>query len=161
MLVTTLLCVVCCGLSSTALASADWLPISNDDLQMQNEPKAPGAPAIVLYRQVDRNDAEFREDNYLRIKILTEEGRSAADVHLAFVRNRMAIRDVAARVIHPDGRIVNFDGNTYEKELAESKDIDAREKTFTLPDVQVGCIIEQQYAPQLPELPGLQFALDT
>ena len=37
-----------------ARAADDWLPINEDDLKMTSEPAAPGAPAILLYRQVDR-----------------------------------------------------------------------------------------------------------
>ena len=56
----------------------DWLPISPDELKMTSEPKAMGAPAIFLYRQVDRDDNGPNEAVYARIKILTEEGRKYA-----------------------------------------------------------------------------------
>jgi hypothetical protein len=136
---------VACWITSSASAAADWLPVSAEELQMRSEPKAPGAPAIMLYSQIDQNDVDHREDVCERIKILTDEGRSAGDIHLPFYRNRVAVRDIAARVIHPDGRIVNRDGTVYEKVIAESKDIDAREKTFTLPDVEPGCIVENRF----------------
>jgi len=42
----------------------DWQAISPDELHMTGEPKAPGAPAIYLYRQVDRNDQDYREFVY-------------------------------------------------------------------------------------------------
>ena len=38
--------------------AADWLPVTSEDLQMTREPKAPGAAAIYLYTQVDRDDTE-------------------------------------------------------------------------------------------------------
>jgi len=59
------------------ISGDEWQPIDPADLKMTSEPKAPGAPAIYLYRQVDRNDASkaATEYNYVRIKILTEEGR--------------------------------------------------------------------------------------
>jgi hypothetical protein len=136
---------VACWITGGASAAEIWPPVSAEELQMRDESKAPGAPAIMLYIQVDRNDVENREDVYERIKILTDEGRSAGDINLGFYRNRAAIRDIAARVIHPDGRIVNFDGTVYEKVVAESKDLDSREKTFTLPDVEPGCILELRY----------------
>ena len=34
----------------------DWLPVTQAELKMTSEPLAPGAPAIILYRQVDRDD---------------------------------------------------------------------------------------------------------
>ena len=60
-----------------AKAGVAFQPVSPDELKMTSEPLAPGAPAIILYRQVDRDDNSrtSHEDNYFRIKILTEEGR--------------------------------------------------------------------------------------
>src|SRR5512133_4136523 len=39
------------------LASDTFRPVSPEELKMTSEPKAPGAPAIILYRQVDRDDS--------------------------------------------------------------------------------------------------------
>ena len=52
-------------------------PAFPEELKMTSEPLAPGAPAVILYRQVERDDngRTSHEDNYVRIKILTEEGR--------------------------------------------------------------------------------------
>jgi hypothetical protein len=61
---------------ATVLAGVGFQPISPEELKMTSEPLAPGAPAVILYRQVDRDDngRTSHEDNYVRIKILTEEG---------------------------------------------------------------------------------------
>ena len=61
-------------------AGDEWLPITPEELKMTSDPKAPGAPAITLYRQVDRDDSDPmrpHEYNYVRKKIFTEEGRKA------------------------------------------------------------------------------------
>ena len=42
--------------SGPATRADDWLPITPEELKMTGDPKAPGAPAIYLYRQVDRRD---------------------------------------------------------------------------------------------------------
>ena len=65
-------------------------PVRPEELKMTSVPEAPGAPAIYLYRQVDRNDESrvASEYNYARIKILTEEGRKYADVEIPFVREQ-------------------------------------------------------------------------
>ena len=42
--------------ASPAQASLGFQPISQDELKMTSEPQAPGAPAIILFRQVDRDD---------------------------------------------------------------------------------------------------------
>jgi hypothetical protein len=55
---------------------------------MTGEPLALGAPAVILYRQVDRDDngRTSHEDNYVRIKILTEERRTFGDVEIPFFK---------------------------------------------------------------------------
>src|SRR5690349_8348831 len=71
-------------------AAADWPPITPDELKMTSDPLAPGAPAVILYRQVDRDDRGLtaHEDNFVRIKILTDEGRKYADVEIPFFKER-------------------------------------------------------------------------
>jgi hypothetical protein len=70
-------------------ASADERqPISQEELKMTSVPEAPGAAAVYLYRQVDRNDSSraASEYNYVRIKVLTEEGRNQANVGIGLSR---------------------------------------------------------------------------
>src|SRR6266849_6710090 len=69
-------------------ASVGFQPVSPEELRMTNEPQAPGAPAIILYRQVDRVDSgtAAHEDNYVRIKVFKEEGRKYADVEIPFLK---------------------------------------------------------------------------
>lgn len=126
-------------------AADEWLPISPEELKMTSLPEAPGAPAIYLYRQVDRNDQESHEYNYVRIKILTEEGRKNADVEIPFFKESGDVRGIKARTIRPDGSVANFDGKVYEKTVVKVKGLRYLAKTFTLPDVQVGSIIEYHY----------------
>ena len=91
-------------------ASDEWLPVTPEELKMTSEPNAPGAPAVILYRQVDRNDSNraATEYNYVRIKILTEEGRNRANVEIAFTKRLENVSGIRARTIRPDGSIANF-----------------------------------------------------
>lgn len=138
-------------LPTRAYAGEEWLPVSPDELKMMSEPMAPHAPAIYLYRQVDRNDAEYRESTYARIKIFTEEGRKYADIEIPFVKGHGNIKGIQARTIHPDGSIVNFDGKIYERMIVKAKGVKFLAKTFTMPDVQTGSIIEYRYTRFNPE----------
>lgn len=112
---------------------------------MTREPLAPGATAILLYRQVDRDDTGPSESNYERIKVLTEEGRKFADVEIPFDKKTEGVRAIHARTIRPDGSIVNFTGTIYEKPIVQARGVKLLAKTFTMPDVQVGSIIEYRY----------------
>jgi Domain of Unknown Function with PDB structure (DUF3857) len=127
----------------------EWQPVDPADLKMTSEPKAPGASAIYLYRQVDRKDAArgSTEYNYLRIKILTEEGRRYANVEIPFFRKEasITISNVKARCIRPDGTVVNFDGKFIDKMIEKTKGEKVLARTFSIPDVQVGSIVEYHF----------------
>ena len=123
----------------------DWLPITAEDLQLTDEPAAPKAPAIYLYRQVDRSDRSHWEQVYVRVKVLTDEGRSQGNVAIRFDKEREIVHDIEARTIRPDGSVIKFDGTVYEKPLLEGRGMHVMTKTFSLPEVQPGCIIEYRY----------------
>jgi transglutaminase-like putative cysteine protease len=138
---------ICVWAAPRAEAGVGFQAVSPDELKMTSEPLAAGAPAIILYRQVDRDDngKTNHEDRYYRIKILTEEGRKRADVEIPFFKEDEELVHVRARTIRPDGSITNYDGKVFEKDLVRKKGSGVRAKTFTLPDVQVGGIIEYSY----------------
>ncbi len=137
----------------TPSLATDWLPVNPDELKMTGEPQAPGAPAIILYRQVDRDDSGLtaHENDYVRIKILKEEGRKYADVEIPFFKGNGNIVNIHARTIRPDGSIANFEGKAFDKSIMKAKGLKYMAKTFTLPDVQVGSVIEYYYTLDLPE----------
>src|SRR4030081_4104109 len=95
---------------SLVSAGVGFQPVSPEELKMTSEPQAPGAPAIILYRQVDRDDRGMtaHEDDYFRIKILTEEGRKYADIEIPFFKEAGNIVIIHARTVKPDGSIVNL-----------------------------------------------------
>jgi Domain of Unknown Function with PDB structure (DUF3857) len=134
--------------------AADWPPISPEELTMTSEPLAPGAPAIILYRQVDRDDSgqTAQETDFERIKILKEEGRKYADIEIPFVKGSgSSIGKIKGRTIRADGSISNFEGKPFDKSIVKAKGLKYMAKTFTLPNVEVGCIIEYSYTRDFPE----------
>jgi hypothetical protein len=137
---------LCCAVFCLRLATASdgFQPVTPEELKMTGEALAPGAPAIILYRQVDRKDLGRgnTEYNYVRIKVLTEEGRKYANIEIPYLRQQTAISNIHARTIHPDGTILNFDGKAYDQVISKSKTEKFLAKTFTVPDVQVGSIVE-------------------
>src|ERR1700739_1219512 len=121
-------------------------PLSPDELKMTSEPKAPGAPAVILFREVYRDDngRTSHEDNYYRIKCLAEEGRKFADVAVEFAKGNDVV-NVHARTIQPDGSVAEFDGKIFEKTIVKARGRQVLATTFTLPAVKVGSIIEYFY----------------
>ena len=139
------------GLTQPVAAGDEWQPITPEELKMTSVPEAPGAPAVFLYREVNRNDMGVQggrgatEYNYIRIKVLTEEGRKFANVDIPFEKTRTNISSIRARTIRPDGTIAIFDGKVYEQTVEKTQGVKYLAKSFTLPDVQVGSIIEYHY----------------
>lgn len=137
----------------TSLWSIGFQPVSPEDLKMTSEAKAPGAPAIILFREVDRDDRgnTAHEDVYFRIKILTEEGRKYGDIEIPFFKGQGNIVNIHARTIRPDGTIVDFSGKAFDKSIVKARGVKYMAKTFTLPDVQVGSVLEYYYTEDLAE----------
>jgi hypothetical protein len=151
------LCVFTAAFFAITLSTSAWAvgfqPVSPDELKMMSEPKAPGAPAIILFHEVNRDDRGLtaHEDVYFRIKILTEEGRKYADIEIPFFKEEGQIVNIHARTIKPDGSIVEFNGKAFDKSIVKARGVRYMAKTFTLPDVQVGCILEYYYTVDLSE----------
>jgi uncharacterized protein DUF3857 len=95
---------------------------------------------------VDRSDLRVagHEHNYIRIKILTEAGRDSANIVIPY-QDKMSISAIRARTVRPDGSVVNFDGQVFKTTMEKKRDSKFLAKTFTVPDVQVGSIIEYRY----------------
>lgn len=128
-----------------AHAKDDWLPISPEDLALKDNPAQPGSSAMILYRSVERNDQMGSEREYIRIKIFTEEGKQYADVSMPPFDREFKVSGVQGRTIHPDGTIVPFSGQVFEKVVERSQGVKVVTKSFTMPDVTPGSIIEYRY----------------
>lgn len=126
----------------------DFRPPTPEELALKDVAYAPGAAAVVLdWVEID-DDPLSVSSEYYRIKILTEEGRKYADVEVPYfagypVNGR--VTDISARTIQPDGRIVPFEGKVYDKVVYKAGGLRLRAKTFSLPDVQPGSILEYRY----------------
>src|SRR5215831_7792525 len=136
------ICVACC-LPSLA-QKEDWLPITPADLELKEVPGNPGAPAIQLYYANYVDDLADSEFVYTRIKILNEGGKKYADVEIP-AGVGITVDNLKARTIHPDGSIVEFTGKPFEKTIFKGRGVKVLAKTFTLPDVTVGSIVEYKY----------------
>src|SRR4029077_15636889 len=135
------LMVIVAGLLLTARnASGDeWKPVTPEELKMTSLPEAPGAPAVILYREVNRDDGRTpHEDNYVRVKALTDEGRKYANVEIPFFKESGNVHNVQGRSVRPSGSVVPFDGKVVDQTIVKAKGVKYLAKTFTLPDVQVG-----------------------
>ena len=127
----------------------DWQPITQRDLEMKQVPGNPGADAIQLYYADFINDQDQTEFFYARIKVLNEKGKSHADVELVIPPDG-SISGLKARTIQPDGRITEFTGKPFQKTVIKTRGVKVLAKSFTMPEVNVGSIIEYKYKIEWP-----------
>ncbi|MBZ5530681.1 MAG: DUF3857 and transglutaminase domain-containing protein [Acidobacteriia bacterium] len=127
----------------------DWLPVTPQDLQIKNVPGNSNASALQLYFSYFKNDNENFISVYKRIKILNDAGKKYADVEIE-IGPGQSLKTVAARTIHPDGAIVEFKDKPLEKTVLKARGVKYVAKTFTLPEVTVGSIVEVRWTINLP-----------
>ncbi len=150
-------CLILAMLPQVASAGASigigFQPVSSQELSMTSEPAAPNASAIILYRQVDRFDLgrNGHQDNYFRIKILTDAGRSYADVEIPFYKEEYDVTNIHARSIAPNGTVTNYDGKIFDKTIVKARGMRYLAKVFTLPNVEKGSILEYYYTYDYPD----------
>lgn len=132
------------GINSLARA-AEWPQISKEELAMTDDAKNPGASAILLYREVNSDDLKSLHSEYLRIKILNDEGKKYADIEIPYLEKEVQIENIRARTVRPDGTPVEFNGQIFDRTVLRGRRIKVQVKTLTLPEVQNGSIIEYSY----------------
>jgi hypothetical protein len=127
----------------------EWPPLSAEERSMTSFPEQPGAVAVVLLRDEESDDAHNHRMVYVRIKVLAEPGRRYADVEIPYSRRHFIIYDVSGRTVHSDGTIIPFSGKPFDKVVVRAKkhgeELRYQVKSFSLPDVQVGSILEYRY----------------
>jgi hypothetical protein len=127
-----------------------WLPVTQQDWAIKEVPHNPGASAIQLYLRYYKDDNDKFILVYKRIKILRDAGKKYADVAIE-IEPDQSLRQLTARTLHPDGSIVEFQGKPFEKTIIKARGIKYLAKTFTMPDVTVGSIVEYMYTVVLPK----------
>jgi len=122
------------------------------ELAMKELPGYPGVAAVVLYRERVTVDDLHVVNHYDRVKVLTKEGKKYANVELPFTSFNdedygvdKKLGAIVGRTIHADGTIIPFTGKPYLKTEESRGQVKRQAKVFTLPDVEVGSIIEYRY----------------
>lgn len=121
-----------------------WLPLDQQDLKMTDFKPLPGADAVLLYYANDIDDVDHSEFFYSRIKILTESGKRFATVEIPTL-DKTTMQGFYARTVHADGSVVDFTGEPFDKISLKARGVRLKVKSFTLPQVTVGSIVEYRY----------------
>ncbi len=125
--------------------AADWQQPTPQELSMTSEPAQPDAAAVYLFREEIADDQLHMHSVYVRLKVLSEEGKKYADVEIPYEKRNYEITGVSGRTIHSDGTVVPFTGKPYDKLIVKTSTYHYQAKVFSMPDVQVGSILEYKY----------------
>src|SRR5436190_21373324 len=128
--------------------SQAFRPASAAELSMKSVPYAPDATAAVLDWVKVNDDSNSIASEYVRIKVFTDDGKKYGSVEIPYLPAypfEQRVTEISARTIRPDGTIVPFDGKVYDKVVFKYGRAAVKQKTFSLPDVQAGSIIEYRY----------------
>lgn len=147
------------GSATAALAADSFTAPTKEELEMKSLPGYPDAAALILFQEDITKDDMHAVYHYRRIKILNEEGKKYANVELQYFSSRDVGFDysgddkttdgIQGRTIHADGTVIPFTGKPYLKVIESTKYYKKQEKVFTLPDVEVGSIIEYRYSTHI------------
>lgn len=146
-ILSTLACLIV--VAAPALASDDeWKPVDPAELALKTPKVEKDADAEVIFWEVFVNlgSNHVSLTHYIRIKIFTERGRdSQGKVDLTYF-GKNKIEDVSARTIKLDGTIVELKKDAiFERVLVKVSGLKLRSKSFALPAVEPGAIIEYRW----------------
>lgn len=133
-------------------AALDWPPPDPSELAMRTPQIEPGADAEALLwdvrvaHEIEGGWVRTELSHYLRVKVFTEAGRDRlGTVDIPYGTNHR-VANVAGRTIRPDGSIVELQKDSvYDRTIAKVGSNKANAKSFALPGLQVGSIIEYRW----------------
>jgi transglutaminase-like putative cysteine protease len=131
--------------SARAQGHPAWPPVPPEEVALKDNAFEPGAPALILEYEVQTDNAKSTETTYKRIKIFREEGKKLADVEIRYFEKFTRVEEIQARVTSPSGKSEDFNGAIYDKDVVKLKKFRYSAKTFTLPNIEIGAVIEYSY----------------
>src|SRR5262249_35987467 len=155
---TTCLIVYLILLSAPAQAQVQaWKPIDPAHVALRAPVVEKDADAEALFWEVyfrdefDGSTAHKVFSNYVRIKIFSQRGvENHGKVDIVY-STRGNVRDIAARTIKPDGSIVEMKKDAvFDREIVRLSGLKVKAKSFALPAVEPGAIVEYRWIEQRP-----------
>jgi Domain of Unknown Function with PDB structure (DUF3857)/Transglutaminase-like superfamily len=134
-------------------AGDDWKPVDPGELALKSPTVEKDADAEALFWEVkidDNPDGDLIFSHYLRVKVFTDRGReSQSKIDLPFGNlygGQVKIQDIAARTIKSDGSIVELNKkDIFEQTIVKASGLKVKAKSFAMPAVEPGCIIEYRW----------------
>ncbi len=135
--------------TSAAFAQVEWRPVSPAELQMKTPQVEADADAEAIFWEIrldDKKSDQLAYNHYVRVKIFTERGREKfSKIDIPFTKGKK-VKDIAARVIKADGTIVDVaQTDIFERDLIKAGGVKIKAKSFAMPGIEPGVIVEYQY----------------
>jgi hypothetical protein len=141
--------------SPAAAFKLKWQPVDKALLAETKSQIDPEASSEVVFWEVrltdtvtsDLSKGRFETQQYVRIKIYNERGRDLeSQVQIPYEPGE-SIDDLMARTIRPDGSVVEVTKDAiFDRVISKGRGGTEKAKSFAMPDVRPGCVIEYQYA---------------
>ncbi|CAN5259851.1 hypothetical protein BH20ACI1_BH20ACI1_13030 [soil metagenome] len=127
----------------------DWREVSSAELAMKTPVVDSDADAEAIFWDVridDSSSDDLSRSHYVRVKIFTERGREKySKFDIPFYKG-LKIKDLSARVIKPDGSITEIKKeDIFEREIIKAGGIKIKAKSFAVPNIEPGVIVEYRY----------------
>ncbi len=147
-----IVCFVMCASLRVFASGNEWRTIDPAELASKTPVVEKDADAEALFWEVHVSDEVEGSiprtvlTHYIRIKIFTERGReSQSKIDIPFL-STWKITDIAARTVTPDNRIIELKKeDVFERSIVRSSGLKLKAKTFALPGVEPGSIIEYRW----------------
>jgi hypothetical protein len=134
---------------SLASAAQKFQEPAKEELQMTADSKAPGAPAVYLYREESNDNHNHYISSYARIKVLTELGKEWATVEVPYVPGLSDPPVIEGRTIHSDGTVIPLTGKGADLLAYKTNAMHVKVSVFNMPSVEVGSILEYKWTVPL------------
>ena len=130
-----------------------WRPVSQAELDLKTPKVEPDADAEAIFWEVrvdDKKASKLSYRHYVRVKIFTERGRERfSKIDIPFMKGKK-VEDVAARVIRPDGSIIELKAtDIFDRDIAKAGKVRVQAKSFAVPGIEPGVIVEYQYSESI------------
>jgi len=150
----TVFCIVLAS-SQAVLAGDEWRPVTPAELQMKTGKVETDADAEAIFWEVRVDDSSVDRlvmKHYLRVKIFNERGREKySKVDIPYLKG-MKIKNILARVIKPDGTVTELaKADIFEREITKTDKIKVNAKSFAVPNIEAGVILEYRYDEIYPD----------
>jgi hypothetical protein len=126
-----------------------WKPITPAELAAKEPLVEKDADAEAIFWEVKIDDSksdQLSQEHYVRVKIYTERGREKYSKFDIPYYKGLKIKNIAARVIKPDGSIVEItEKDIFDREIIKADKIKIKAKSFAIPNIEPGVIVEYHY----------------